>query len=119
MSRFRLRGLPSSGERHRHRRAADTTWRFDGLRLHRITREAIRDLHAKIEVLDAIVSLLDGVSTDVQPGDEHDRIRATTTMVKAALREIVSTAIDAAVAVGQVRFVGQLRGIEIEDAPEE
>lgn len=70
-------------------------------------------------MLDALVGLLDGISADVQPGDEQDHIRASTTMLKAALREIASTAIDAAVAIGQVRLVGQLWENAIDQDDEE
>ena len=87
--------------------------------LHRITRQAIRDLQEKIEVLTNIVGLLDGVASETFPGDDADHIRGSTTMMRAALKEIVSTAIDASVAVGQVRFMSALRGIEIEDGAEE
>lgn len=118
--RLRLTSSRSSSSKEApRRRSPRTTITIDGLGLHRIAREAIRDLHSKVEVLDAIVGLLDGVAAETFPGDESDHLRASTTMMKAALREIVVTAIDAAVAVGQVRFVGQLRSIEIEDGPEE
>jgi hypothetical protein len=92
---------------------------LDGLKLHRFARQAIDEVRRKVEVLDALVGLLDGISADLQPGDEADQLRAKTTMMRAALKEIVVTAIDAAVAVGQVRFVGQLWSIEVEDGPGE
>jgi hypothetical protein len=116
-----FRNLPF-GTRFRSRRSRwppRITIGIDGLKFHRFARQAIDELRAKVEVLDALVGLLDGTSADVQPGDEADQLRAKTTVMRAALKEIVVTVIDAAVAVGMVRFVGQLWSIEIEDGPEE
>ncbi|MBL9028188.1 MAG: hypothetical protein JNL21_38705 [Myxococcales bacterium] len=62
---------------------------------------------------------MDSISSEVFPGDEPDQLRSATTILRSTLEEIASTAIEAAMAVGQVRFVGQLRGIEIEEGPEE
>lgn len=88
---------------------------IDGLGLHRITRQAIRDLHERVGQLEALVGLLDSISAEVFAGDGPAEPRAATTILKTTLASIASTATEAAVAVGQVRFVGQLRSIEIEE----
>ena len=92
---------------------------IDGLGLHRITRQAIRDLHERVEQLEALVGLLDSISSDIFPGDQARGLRAAATIMQTTLAEIVVRAIDAAVAVGQVRFAASLRSIEIEEGPGE
>lgn len=88
---------------------------IDGLGLHRITRQAIRELHERVDQLEALVGLLDSISSEVFAGDEPDQLRAATTIMRTTLASIASTAAEAGVAVGQVRFVGQLRAVEIEE----
>ncbi len=92
---------------------------LDALGLLRVARTAIRDLHEKIAVLDSLVGLMESIASDVYPGDDADEIRAATAVLRCALREVVSSAVDASVAVGQVRLVGALRAIEVEEGPEE
>ena len=103
----------------RERRSPRTTVVLDGLGLHRVTRQAIRDLHERVEQLEALVGLLDSIAQDVFPGDHARGLRAASTIMQTTLAEIVARAIDAAVAVGQVRFSASLRSIEIEEGPEE
>ena len=90
----------------------------DALGLHRIAATAIRDLHDRVEVLENLVGLLQSIASETYSGDPAEELRAATTMLRCGLREVVATAVDAAVAVGQVRLVSALRGIEIEDGPE-
>ncbi len=96
-----------------------TTITIDALALHRVARTAIRDLQDRVEVLENLVGLLDSIAGEVYTGDPAEEIRAATTMLRCGLREVVATAVDASVAVGQVRLVGALRSIEIEDGPPE
>ncbi len=121
----RVRALPSASSspapkgHSRQRRPPHPRFVIDGLGLHRVTRQAIRDLHDRVEQLESLVGLLDSISSEVFPGDEPDQLRSATTILRSTLEEIASTAIEAAVAVGQVRFAASLRSIEIEDGPEE
>ena len=117
MPRFPFRRLRFLRARSRRRPLPDappTTITLHALGLHRLARQAIRDLQERVHQLDALVGLLDSLSAEVQPGDSLEHLRGATTMLRAALREVVGVAIEAAVAVGQVRFVGLLRGIEVE-----
>lgn len=84
-----------------------------------MTRQAIRDLHERVEQLESLVGLLDSISAEVFPGDHAREMRAAATIMQTTLAEIVARAIDAAVAVGEVRFAASLRSIEIEEGPEE
>ena len=124
MASPRVRALPSSSSspprgRSSQRRPPRTTFVLDGLGLHRVTRQAIRDLHERVEQLEALVGLLDSIASEVFPGDNARQTRAAATIMQTTLAEIVARAIDAAVAVGQVRFAASLRSIEIEEGPEE
>lgn len=84
-----------------------------------MTRQAIRDLHERVEQLESLVGLLDSIATEVFPGDHVRETRAAGTIMHTTLAENVTKAIDAAVAVGQVRFSASLRSIEIEEGPDE
>lgn len=125
MASPRVRALPSASSssvpkgHSRQRRPPHPRFVIDGLGLHRITRQAIRDLHERVEQLESLVGLLDSIASEVFPGDHARETRAAATIMQTTLAEIVAKAIDAAVAVGQVRFAASLRSIEIEDGPEE
>jgi hypothetical protein len=91
----------------------------DGLGLHRITRRAILELQERVTQLEALVGLLDSLTVEVYPGDDEGDLRSVTTTVQATLKEIVSTAVEAAAAAGQIRFSAQMRSIEIPEGPPE
>jgi ribosomal protein L30/L7E len=119
MPRPRVRALPTSFSTSKDRRPPHPRFVLDGLGLHRVTRQAIRDLNDRVEQLESLVGLLDSIASEVFAGDQAREMRAAATIIQTTLAEIVARSIDAAVAVGQVRFAASLRSIEIEEGPDQ
>lgn len=116
--------LPSRRDHRDHRDQPDqrhpprTVIKLDRLGLHRIRSQARRELQEQIDTIRNLVGLLDSLSFEIATAEEPEDLRATTTMMRAALREIASTSIETSMAVGKVRFGGDIEGIEIEEAEE-
>jgi len=102
-------GPPRRNRRQRY------TLTLDLLGLHRRKREAIRALHEQVEVLENLVGLLDMLSVDVYADDEGADLRATSTMMKAALKEIAAISVELAARLGELRFMAHLRAITVEE----
>jgi hypothetical protein len=79
----------------------------------------IRSIGEHVEVLENLLSLVDMVASDTFSDDPSDELRASSTMMRAASREMTSTLIELATRLGELRFMAFLEGITIEEGPPE
>jgi hypothetical protein len=122
MARPRLRSVPgrapgSGGHRGGHPKEPHDrlTVTLHLLGLHRRKREVIRAIGDHVEQLEALVSLCHMVSTDTFSDDPGEELRASSTMMRAASREMMSTTIELATRLGELRFMAHLESITIEE----
>ncbi len=92
---------------------------LDLLGLHRRKRETIRAIGDHVEVLEHLVGLAQSVADDTFADDEPDALRASSTLLRAAAREMMSTSVELAGRLGELRFMAFIQAITIEDGPEE
>lgn len=91
---------------------------LDLLGLHRRKRETIRAIGEHVEVLANLVGLAQTIADDTFADDEPSSLRASSTMLRAAAREMMSTTVELATRLGELRFMAFLDAITIEDGPE-
>lgn len=77
----------------------------------------MRAIGDHVEQLEALVGMLDLVASDTYSDDPSDELRASSTMMRAASREMMSVVTDLAVRLGELRFMAFLEGVTIEEGP--
>lgn len=98
----------------RRARPETMTVTLHALGLHRRKREVLRGIADQIERLQNLVGLLESIGGDTFADDEPAQLRASSTIMRTALREIVGTTIEMAAHLGELRFAAHLSALELE-----
>lgn len=98
------------------RRRRNKILKLDGAGVHRHQVKATTSIQENIEGLIAVVTLLDEIGCETFADSDGVELKSTTTMMRAALTSIGESAIDIAIGLGQLRALGGLEGVTLDDA---
>lgn len=112
------RGQRDEDSTRSRKRRDRTTITLDLLGLHRRKRETLKAIADHIEVLEHLVGFAQTISDDTFADDEADHLRASSTMLRAVARELMTTTTELATRLGELRFMAFIQAITIEDGPE-
>lgn len=92
---------------------------LDALGLLRCRRVVLRGIGEETEVLGALVSLIENVTSGIFADTPADEVRAAATMVKAASVQLGETSLNLAAYLGAMKLIADLDGITIEEPTDE